>query len=254
LPLREQVAKALLYKGLTLEKLDRREEAIAVYDDLLARFGGANELPLREQVAKVLLRKGLTLEKLGTKGSTLDRGELVTDFYRHDRSAPFFKLPLRADPPFAKGGPYDLSIPFDSANRSTLRTATARGGFEEAIAVYDDLLARFGSANELPLRVQVAKALYFKASALKRLSRHEEAFTVYDDSLARFGSATELPLRKEVADMLYSKALTYGGLGRSREEIVVYDDLLARFGSAAELPLREVVAKAKSERDRLRKS
>jgi hypothetical protein len=32
--------------------LDRSAEAIAVYNDLLARFGTATELPLRELVAK----------------------------------------------------------------------------------------------------------------------------------------------------------------------------------------------------------
>jgi hypothetical protein len=52
LPLREQVANALVNKGSGLGALDRSAEAIAVYDDLLARFDTATELPLREQVAK----------------------------------------------------------------------------------------------------------------------------------------------------------------------------------------------------------
>jgi hypothetical protein len=34
-------------KGDRLGTLDRSEEAIAVYDDVLARFGGAAKLPLR---------------------------------------------------------------------------------------------------------------------------------------------------------------------------------------------------------------
>ncbi len=53
---------------------------------------------------------------------------------------------------------------------------------------------------------------------------------------------------------LFNKGFTLGTLGRSEEEIAVYDDLLARFGTATELPLRQQVAKAKSARDRLRKS
>jgi hypothetical protein len=36
---------------ITLGALGRSEDAIAVYDDLLARFGTATELPLREPVA-----------------------------------------------------------------------------------------------------------------------------------------------------------------------------------------------------------
>ena len=43
--LREQVAKAPANKGRTLGELDGKvAEAIAVYDDLLARFGMATEL------------------------------------------------------------------------------------------------------------------------------------------------------------------------------------------------------------------
>jgi hypothetical protein len=55
--LAEQVARALVNKGVALGALDRSAEAIAVYDDLLARFGTATELPLREWVAKAELRR-----------------------------------------------------------------------------------------------------------------------------------------------------------------------------------------------------
>ena len=57
LPLRKQVANALVNKGGTLDALDQSEDAIAVYDDVLARFGAATELPLREQVSRAQLNK-----------------------------------------------------------------------------------------------------------------------------------------------------------------------------------------------------
>ena len=59
-----QVAKALFNKGVAFGALDRNAEAIAAYDDLLARFGTATELPLREQVAKALINKGVMLGAL----------------------------------------------------------------------------------------------------------------------------------------------------------------------------------------------
>jgi TolA-binding protein len=49
--LREQVAGALYNKGVTLGQLDRSEEAIAVYDQVVTRFGADPEPALREQVA-----------------------------------------------------------------------------------------------------------------------------------------------------------------------------------------------------------
>ena len=48
LELREQVARALVNKGVALESLGRREETIAVYDEVVRRFKG--EPALREQV------------------------------------------------------------------------------------------------------------------------------------------------------------------------------------------------------------
>lgn len=44
--------------GFTLGVLGRSEEAIAVYDDVVARFGAASELLLREGVATALANKG----------------------------------------------------------------------------------------------------------------------------------------------------------------------------------------------------
>ncbi|MGZ9110646.1 MAG: hypothetical protein ACXW3X_06055 [Rhodoplanes sp.] len=43
---------ALVNKGVTLGTLSRSEEAIGVYDDVVARFGGATEPPLKEVVER----------------------------------------------------------------------------------------------------------------------------------------------------------------------------------------------------------
>ena len=48
--LREQVAEALLYKGITLGELDRHDAEIAAYDELIERFGAATESVLSEAV------------------------------------------------------------------------------------------------------------------------------------------------------------------------------------------------------------
>ena len=54
-------ARVLLNKGLTLGKLNRSEDAIRVYDDLIARFGNDTEPALREQVASANNSKGFAL-------------------------------------------------------------------------------------------------------------------------------------------------------------------------------------------------
>lgn len=52
------LATAFINKGITLAKLGRSEEAVAAYDDVVARFGDVGEPALRERVAKALLYKG----------------------------------------------------------------------------------------------------------------------------------------------------------------------------------------------------
>lgn len=49
---REAHATLLANKGLILEALGRGDEAVAVYDDIVSRFGSAYEQPVRDIVAK----------------------------------------------------------------------------------------------------------------------------------------------------------------------------------------------------------
>jgi tetratricopeptide (TPR) repeat protein len=109
------------------------------------------------------------------------------------------------------------------------------GSSEEAIAVYDNLLTRFGSATEAPVLEQVARALVNKGIALDALGRSSEAIAVYDDLLVRFGSATEAPILEQVARALVNKGTALDALGRSSEAIAVYDNLLARFATEASI-------------------
>ena len=89
----EQRAEALLYKGFTLGALDRSAEAIAVYDDLIARFGNSDAAALQEQVANALLNKACTWAKQGRVSACTDaldrwaekRGGFDCDAIANDR-------------------------------------------------------------------------------------------------------------------------------------------------------------------------
>jgi tetratricopeptide (TPR) repeat protein len=141
------------------------------------------------------------------------------------------------------------AIEADPANLSAreelaFRLAVQLNRPEEAIAILDEIVARYGDAAEPPLREHVARALFNKGFTLGSLGRSEEAIAVYNALEARYGDAAELPLRVRVARALVNKGITLGSLGRSEEAIAVYDGLEARYGDAAELPLRVRVARA----------
>jgi tetratricopeptide (TPR) repeat protein len=64
-PLAERVAMALVNKGSTLEALGRSDEAIEVYDLVVARYGERQEAALVEPVAAALGSKGWLQYELG---------------------------------------------------------------------------------------------------------------------------------------------------------------------------------------------
>ena len=76
---------------------------------------------------------------------------------------------------------------------------------EEAIRVYDALVARFGTREEPVLAEQVAISLFNKGNTLVELDRKEEAIKVYDELVARFGSREELPVLEAVGRALVNK-------------------------------------------------
>ncbi|MGH3791703.1 MAG: tetratricopeptide repeat-containing S1 family peptidase, partial [Pseudonocardiaceae bacterium] len=115
---------------------------------------------------------------------------------------------------------------------------------EEAVEVYDQVVARFGADPEPALREQVAQALYNKGVTLGQLDRSEEEVEVYDQVVARFGADPEPALREQVAGALVNKGVTLGQLDRSEEAVEVYDQVVARFGADPEPALREQVAQA----------
>ncbi|MGY8660836.1 tetratricopeptide repeat protein [Bradyrhizobium sp. UFLA05-109] len=124
--------------------------------------------------------------------------------------------------------------------------------FNEAIAVCDDLVRRFGTATEPALRKEVAEALVYKGNALGLLDRNDEEIVAYDDVVRRFGAASEPGLREQVAEALRWKAMTLASPGRGseafNEALTVYDDLVRRFGTASEARLREEAARALNEK------
>jgi tetratricopeptide (TPR) repeat protein len=216
--------------GVVLGDLERSEEAVAVYDDVVARFGDATEAALREHVAGALFNKGITLHMLERSEEELRVYDDVVARFGDATEAALRKHVAKAL--------LNKGVTLGTLERS-----------EQAVAVFDDIVARFGDATEAALREHVAKALFNKGITLGTLERSEEAVAVYDDVVARFGDATQAALREHVAKALFNKGIALATLERSEQAVAVYDDIVARFGEATEPVLREVVALARQARD-----
>jgi tetratricopeptide (TPR) repeat protein len=223
--LRKQVAKALVNKGVRLGELNRKEEEIQVYDDVIKRFSGATEPALREQVANALFNKGVSLGQL-------NRNEEAIQIY---------------DDVVKQFGETTELILREQVVKALVNKGASLGQLnrkEEELQVYDDVVKRFSGATELALHEAVAKALVNKGITLGELNRNKKAIQVYDDVVKQFSGATKLTLREQVVKALFNKGILLSQLNRNAEAIQVYDDVVKQFGETTELTLRERVADA----------
>ncbi|RBP17703.1 hypothetical protein DFR50_102195 [Roseiarcus fermentans] len=83
--LREQVAKALVNKGVRLGQLQLSEEAIAVCDAVVSRYADAGEPALREPVAKALLCKAIVLWSSDRRGAARQLLETLVVRFQEDQ-------------------------------------------------------------------------------------------------------------------------------------------------------------------------
>ncbi len=239
LSLKEGVMKALVGKGDCLVKLvnregslrtlNYREKAIAIYDEVIHRYGESKSLALREQVAKAFMGKGSVLLD---KKEALEAYDEVIHRYGESKS-----LALREQ--VAKA----------LLSKGNLLAKLGRWG--EACTVYDEVVIWVGHETEYQFRESVIKALFNKAASLSKLGRWEEALIAYDSIIHRFEKAQEpliheyvIRARKALIVMLSDKGTTFGGEERWEEALAVYNEIIRRCEEAEEISLRKRVAKA----------
>ena len=265
---REPVAKALVSKGYRLGTLNRNDEAVATYDEVLRRFGESTEPSLRVHVARALVNKGITLGTMNRSEEAIATHDEVIRRFGDATEQALLDLVARSlvNKGYSLGSlnrneeavaTYDEVLRrFGENTEPSLREDVARAlvnkgitlgtmnRSEEAIATHDEVIRRFGDAAEQTLLDLVARSLEHKGYRLGRLNRGEEAIATYDELLGRLGEATELGLREQLARTLVNKGYRLGILNRNEEALAIYDEVLRRFSEAAEPVLREAMARA----------
>ena len=214
---------ALFRKAYALGKLNRHEDAIAAYDDVIARFGESDDPDLQEQVAIALFNKGADLGALN----------------RHEDAIAAY------DDVIARYGGSDAPALKEQVAMALFNKGAHLGALnrhEDAIAAYDDVITRYYGSDTSGLQEVVAKALFNKGLRLVILNRYEDAITAYDDIIARFGGSDAPALQEQVAKALYNKGGSLDTLNRHEDAIATHDDMIARFAGSDDLALQERVA------------
>ncbi len=136
----------------------------------------------------------------------------------------------------------DLSKARALALLCTLRGRLGR--YDEALEIVDQIVARYGDRQELPLAVLVATVLLDKGN-LAVINQGIEALEVYDQIVARYSERQELPLAEMVATALLNKGDRLHAMDQYAEALEAYDQIVTRYADRQELPLAEHVVRAR---------
>src|SRR4051812_16626574 len=141
-----------------------------------------------------------------------------------------------ADPAEDAASPYDLACAVHDRGVVLARL----GRYEDAVAAFDEVAARFGGTPDRAVAGEVIVALGDKSRALRRLGRDDEAARAADETVAAYDRAAArhgdpgAQARTAVAAALVNKAGALWDGGRNPRLIEVYDALFARVASAPE--------------------
>ena len=218
-------ARARIVEASGLAGQNRPEEALAIYDEVVRRFGDSEAPALLEWVATALVDKGRVLRTLNRPEEELATwDETVRRF--GDSEVPAF-LEGVALALVGKG--------------FTLRTLNRP---EEALAAWDETVRRFGESDALALLEWVATALVGKGSVLCTLNRPEEELATWDETVRRFGESDAPALLEWVATALVGKGSALLTLNQPEEALAIHDEVVRRFGESDAPALLRWVATA----------
>ena len=219
------VASIVSAKAFAYEGLNEPEAELAIYDEVIERFGSGKAPELQIHVAIVLLRKGITLEQLGEDRAAIATFDEMAERLGNSSTTELQEWIVRGQ--VNKGGALER---IDDS--------------EAAITTYDQVIERFGNNKTLQIEVEVARALVRKGIAQERLTENKAGVATFDEVIKRFGNSSARELDEWVAKALVTKGVVLERLGESAAAIATYDEAVTRFGDSEAPQIKAHIAKA----------
>ena len=190
-----EIAGTLLNEANALQEMGKNDDAIALYDEVIQRFGpdrAGSEL----QVGVALTSKSSLLVQLGRSHEAIVTCEEVMGKYQTDRSVSSTVLSVSAL--WVKG----------SALFALDNPTMALDTFNRALAHIDTLDA------PIPNFI-LAGLIHSKGLVLVRLNQLDNALATFDETLTQYGMDLDVQQNGTTAMLLISKALVLNQFGRT---------------------------------------
>ena len=211
------VVKAFFNRAGAKQNAGEVEAAVTGFTEVVTRFGGSNEPDIQECVGAALLNRGFLQGRFGDPNAAIASYDTAT---RRFGDSPMSQLRACVAKALLNKG-------------STLADLESPESMDTSVAIWDDLIKRFGKESDPDIQVQVAGALIKKASVEITMSRNEAAVVAYDEVVRRYWASDRPGLRQAMAMALELKARSLNRLGRGREALEACDVLVRDFGSIA---------------------
>jgi tetratricopeptide (TPR) repeat protein len=242
---------AIFYQGDLQRQMRNPKAAVAAYERLDQRFGQETDPAIRMVIADALFKKSEALTEQGDTRAAIAAYEEIDRRYAEDRDAGFRLRAVRAL--FAKGALLGKQGTGEEHDSELMPMGSRPSGdTAAAVAVYDDIVRRFGRDKDPNIHNIVGGTLLKKSEALRLTGDDQGTVAVYDEIVERFGNDNAQVSRVLVATALFRKGLTLGRQeGTSSAAIATFDEIIRRFASDTHPNVRKIVGQANTARQRL---
>ena len=214
---RETLATSMLNLGyLRLMLQDRLDEALAVYDDLLARFDSATGPRMRDLLAKAAASRNTCLNRIQERDGSAEYGA-YPEYPAAQRDA-------------------------DVAAVERAAELTDAGDAAAAATLLDPVVERLVDQPHPEMRRVAVRALHRRGRALAAAGRPVEALSDLDRAINVYGFDLSTDVELAVSRCLAAKAGVLDGLGRHDDEVLVYRTIVDRWASSTVPELHERAA------------
>ena len=190
-PIADGVARAMIRQAVAFGRRGKHNKELAAYDTVFRLYHDAPEPSLRVHAAQALMFKAVSLNDADEVSAEMECYEEVIRRYAEDADREV--RVVAADAIIHKG----LSL---GAIAEDAAEDTGEREIDSEIACYDEVLARYGAEEFVPLQRAVAEALLHKAEVFSEVGHTAEASQCVERLIATYSAIEDFDMREIVKD------------------------------------------------------
>lgn len=218
---------ALLNKAYAYRSLEKREQEIFLYDEIVKMYSGSSEIKIKRKVSRALFDKCVCLIETEDNEQLLECVDYLAMLYNSESDSYIRKIVARA-------------------NLTKAIAFLRQDLYDESFIELEQIISACSNEEEVGFKKLIATSLQVKGNLLRMLDRHKEAFEVYDELENRFKNVEELALKEYAVGAMLNKARYLDETGFHEEAIKVYENVITEYSDIDDLSEEAQLSKADS--------